>query len=322
MTSRSRRRAGAIVSTSVLVIALVFAVSQPALANDGIVFNPPTQSVQYGQNWEVSGTITPESSPDYAYGTLTVTTGTTTKNLGARLYNGTFGFSDGDFDPMFGVGTHSFSAVFSGGSATASSATPAVVTITPAPILATTTIVPDPSNSLNAIVTAQLSGEFIDQLPNCGCEGENGYLLPAGTWNLTITDSGGKTVFSKQLAQPSNGLPTFVNYWQNVPKGDTFSAQSTFTVSGAAASNFTFTSQKFSWTSSKPTSGGAVSPSNTPRPQTIKPAAFAPPTLVFYAALLVAVILVALDVALFLLRRKSRLVRQAGTTEASEVPAS
>jgi hypothetical protein len=43
---------------------------------------------------------------------------------------------------------------------------------------------------------------------------------------------------------------------------------------------------------------------------------------VFYAALLVAVILVALDVVLFLLRRKSRLVRQAGTTEASEVPAS
>jgi hypothetical protein len=308
MISLKRARSAQLLVVACAAFATLLWSADPASAADGITFSQPHQTVEYGQGWEVDGNITPESGSDSDYGSLTVTTGSTTKNVGAnRVYSGAFGFGDYDFDLTLGVGTHSFSASFGGGSATAASSTPAVVTITPAAILATTTISPDPNNSQNAIITSQLSGHYIDQLPNCDCEGQNGYLLPAGTWKLTVTDSSGQTVLSKQLDQPANGLPTFVNYWPSVPAGETFSAQSTFTVAGGAASNFTLTSQKFSWTSGKRSSaGGGRSPSNTPRPKTVKTASFAPPLVAFYAALLVAIILIALDVVLLVLRRRSR----------------
>jgi len=311
-----RRRTGAVVAASTLALALVLAVAAPAQADDGIAFTPPTQSAEYGQNWSVSGKITPQTYDDFEYGSLSLTTGSTTKNLGTdRLSGGVFNFGDYDFDLDLGVGTHSFSAAFTGGYATATSTTPAVVTITPAQVLATTTIAPDPNNSLNAIITSQLTGKFVDQLPNCDCEDQDGYLLPAGTWKLTVTDSSGNVVLTKQVSQPASGLPTFVNYWQNVPPGETFSAAATFTITGAGASNFMLTSQKFSWTSSKSGAGGGTSPSSTPKPTTIKPASFAPPVLVFWAVLLVALILIALDILLYIRRRRS--LRAASATGAS-----
>jgi hypothetical protein len=308
MISFKRRRPVQLLVAGFAASAILLASAEPAFAADGITFTSPNQSIEYGQPWQVFGHITPESSPDSDYGSLSVSTGSTTKNLGTnQVYGGAFAFTDYDFDLGLGVGTHSLSVSFSGGAATATSSTPAVVTITATAILATTTISPDPNNSQNAIITSQLSGPYIDQLPTCQCEGQDGYLMPAGTWKLTVTDSSGKTVLTKQLDQPANGLPTFVNYWQGVPVGQTFSAESTFTVAGTAAANFALTSHKFSWTSSKATgSGGAGSPSNTPRPKTVKTASFAPPLLVFYAALLIAIILIALDVLLFVLRRRSR----------------
>jgi hypothetical protein len=320
MISPKWRRPARLVPAAVLALAIVFSSATPAFAADGITFAPPPASVEYGQNWQILGTITPQSSPDSAYGSLTVTTGSTTKNLGTdRVYQGGFGFGDDDFDLSLGVGTHSFSAAFTGGVATASSATPVVLTITPAPILATTTIAPDPNNSHNAIITSQLGGNFIDQLPNCACEGQGGYLLPAGTWKLTVTDASGQTVLTKQVNQAANGLPTFVNYWQDAPPGETFSAQSTFTVAGGAAANFTITSQKFSWTSGKSKSNGGASPStSTPQPKTVKTASFAPPLLVFYIALLIAIILIALDILLLVFRRRARRTRAVAT----EVPES
>jgi hypothetical protein len=295
-------------AVALATLAILVVSAAPAFAADGITFTQPNQTVEYGQSWEVGGNITPQTSPDSDYGSLSVSTGSTTENLGTnQVYGGAFAFGDYSFDLALGAGTHSFSATFSGGSATAASGTPAVVKITPAPILTTTTISPDPNNSQNAIITSQLSGKYIDQLPNCECEDQDGYLLPAGTWKMTVTDSSGQTVLTKQLNQPASGLPTFVNYWQSVPAGETFSAQSTFTVAGSSAANFTLTSQKFSWTSKKvPGAGGVRSPSNSPRPKTVKTASFAPPLVIFYAALLVAIILVALDVLLLVSRRRSR----------------
>jgi hypothetical protein len=308
MLSRKMRRPAQLLTVGLAALAILIASAEPAAAADGITFDPSHQTVEYGQSWQVEGTITPESGSDSDYGSLSVSTGSTTENLGTNwVFGGAFTFSDSAFNLALGVGTHSINASFSGGAATAASSTPTVVTITPAAILTTTTITPDPNNSQNAIITSQLSGQYIDQLPNCECEAQNGYLLPAGTWKLAVTDSSGKTVFTKQLDQAANGLPTFVNYWPSIPAGETFSAQSTFTIAGGAASNFTMSSQKFSWTSGKTTGpGGAVSPSNTPRPKTVKTASFAPPLLVFYAALLVAIILIALDVLLFVFRRRSR----------------
>ena len=293
-------------ATTVLLLGLP---STPAIADDPppITLTPATQTVEYGQSWEVTGKISPQTYIDSWYTGLKVATdGVIIPLDGTGVYNG--GFAFGDFDPglRLGIGSHSVVAAFPPGTS-ATTSTTAVVTINPAPILATTTITADPNNSNNAIITSQLSGKYVEQLPNCQCEGQNGYLMPAGSWTLTVTDSNGKTVLTKQFDQAANGLPTFVNYWPSVPTGETFSAQTVFTVVGGGKNDFTLTSQKFSWTSKKGAGEqGPGSPSSTPKPVTVKSAAFAPPLAVLWGALLVIVILIALDVILLVNNRRSR----------------
>jgi hypothetical protein len=313
---RGRRLGRRLTIAFFLSLLVLGGVSVPAQADDtNISLTPATQKAEYGQGWELSGSIPVWSSCTTApcdSGTMTVTTGSTTRTLpNFYIYQGNFSLGDQDLLPQtdLGVGVHSISLSFQDGLGPINTTTtPVSVTITPAAISENTTIAPDPNNSQNAIITSQLSGQYVDQLPSCQCEAQNGYVLPAGTWKLIVTDSSGKTVLAKQFDQPANGLPTYVNYWPSVPAGETFSAQSTFTVSGSAASNFALTPQKFSWTSGKNTTGGqAGTPSRTPRAKTLKTASFAPPLVVFYAALLVAIILIALDVLLLVLRRRSRI---------------
>jgi hypothetical protein len=86
-------------------------------------------------------------------------------------------------------------------------------------------------------------------------------------------------------------------------------------VSGSAKSNFNLSSQKFSWTSKK--SGGekeAGSPSAKPKPVTVKTASFAPPVIVFWGALIVALIIAALDVILLVNNRRTRAGRSKDAT--------
>jgi hypothetical protein len=313
--SRRFRAATRLALALVLGTGGVLATSSAAFADDAVItLTPATQSAEYGQGWTLNGAVSGDLGGNYPV-TLVVTSGSTTASFDSYFSDNQISFGSYSAPALQGLdaGTHSISVTF--GSAlpfigTPKSSTPAVVTITPAAISTTTTIVPDPNNSSNAIITSQLSGKFIDQLPNCQCEGENGYLLPAGTWNLTVTDSQGKTVLTKSFDQPPNGLPTFVNYWASVPTGENFTAQSTFAVSGSAKSNFNLSSQKFSWTSKK--RGGekaAGSPSANPKPVTIKTTSFAPPMIVFWGALIVALIIAALDVILLVNNRRTRAAR-------------
>ncbi len=323
MRSPIARRTSMIGVATILSVLVVVGSSSAAFAQDSITLTPATQTAEYGQGWYVQGQITPFSGCDACYGDLVATADSSTQNLGGqRLYQGQFTIGDGDLLPAtdLGVGTHSISVAFtSSGTTTATSSAPAKVTITPAAIVVTTTITPDPYNSSNAIVAAALSGDYINQLPTCYCEDAGLYNLPAGTWSLTVTDSSGKVALSKQVQQPGSGNPYLVDYWQNVPPGETFSAQTTFAVSGSASANFALTSQKFSYTSAKPAGGGgAVVPPHSPAPKPTKPAAFAPPLFVCLSVLVVALLLAAIDVILIVRRRRTS-TASASTADVSPI---
>jgi hypothetical protein len=320
----AKRIGAGVLAAAVTTVALLGSFVGPAFADDPpITLTPATQTVEYGQYWSING-----SSPAFdsyceaipcTSVPLTITSGSLSRTIpNFPVYQGQFSLGVGDLLPQtdLGVGTHTINVSYPDDSGTeTSSPNPAKVVITPTAVLTTTTIAPDPNNSRNALITSQLSGKYIEQLPSCACEGQNGFLLPAGTWKLTVTDSSGRTVFTKQSSEPANGLPSFVNYWPDVPAGETYSAQSTFTVSGGAAVNFTITSQKFSWTSQKDSAGGVAAPSATPKPKTIKTASFAPPLVVFYGVLLVALILIALDVVLLVQRARLRRAVAPSNTE-------
>lgn len=320
-SSLVRRRRGAIATVIAVALALVFAPAANADENV-ITLTPSTQTVEYGQGWSITGNMPPYTAlcGSCSPGTLVVTSGSTSRtiqNFYVYTEAGTttqlqFGNYTLTPETDLGVGTHPLSVTYSpyrpdGTPRPVFSSNSVSLTVTPTAITSTTTITSDPNNSSNAIVTSQLGGRFIEQLPSCQCEEQNGYLLPAGTWNLTVTDSHGKTVLSKQADQVAGGLPNFVNFWPSVPTGETFTAQSTFTIAGAAKSNFVQTAPKFSWTSKKGAGEqGSVSPSSKPKPTTVKTASFAPPLVVFWGALLVSLILITLNVLLWVSSRRAR----------------
>lgn len=297
------------------VVALLGAAPASADPSDTITLKLDSNSSEYGQGWNVEGDLASQapcnSSSANCADYLIVTIDGKQHNLGQTHYDpssSTIYFGDYDLMPgtILGVGTHTLSAkLVIGSTIEAQSAHPLTLTLSKTSVTTTTTIVPDPNNSANVIVTSRLDGNYIDQLPNCGCEDAGNYGLPAGTWNLAIKDASGKTVFSKQENSPANGDPVFVNYWQSVPSGVSLNAESSFTVSGSTASNFTMSSQKFPWTSTTTSGSTTTTPTAKPHHVAVKSASFEPPLFVFYAALLVAVVLVLIDVLLLVRRRRN-----------------
>jgi hypothetical protein len=298
--------------SSILAVLLVLVVTPSASADDqNITFTPATQSVHYGDYWNVQGAVpvgTWCAAVPCTNVTMTFTSGSITRtfpNIG--IYNQQFNFGNSDLMPLtdLGVGTHSFNLSFTDDSGTVTSATPAKITITPAALLSSTTIVEDPNNTANAIVTAQLSGSFIDELPTCYCEDQGLYSLPAGTWNTTVTNSSDTVVLKKQQQQASGGNPFFVTYWPDVPAGESFSADSTFTVAAAASSNYALSDHKFSWTTAKSTGSGDLNTGAGSKPvKAVVKTGFQPPTWLLLLVLLVSLLLVALDIVLLVRRRR------------------
>jgi hypothetical protein len=137
---QSARRGVAI--SSILAVLLVLVVTPSASADDqNITFTPATQSVHYGDYWNVQGAVpvgTWCAAVPCTNVTMTFTSGSITRtfpNIG--IYNQQFNFGNSDLMPLtdLGVGTHSFNLSFTDDSGTVTSATPAKITITPAALL-------------------------------------------------------------------------------------------------------------------------------------------------------------------------------------------
>jgi hypothetical protein len=298
--------------TGTLAVVFVVAATPPALADVlPITLTPATQTVEYGQPWSVQASVPSaawcEAVP-CSNVTVTFTSGSITRQFpNVGIYAQQFSFGDYYLMPQtdLGVGTHAINLSFPDDDGTVTTgATPGKLTITAAPISSTTTIAADPNNGANAIVTAQLSGDYIEQLPNCDCEAAGIYPLPAGTWNLTVTNSKGTVVLSKQQQQPAGGNPFFVSYWSSVPAGESFTADTTFTVATASSANFALTDHKFSWTSAKVTgtTGTGAGTGRTKPTVLAATTSFAPPLWLLLLTLLVAAGLVALNVVLLVRR--------------------
>jgi hypothetical protein len=156
-------------------------------------------------------------------------------------------------------------------------------------------------------VTAQLNGKLVDQLGDCYCETAGLYTIPAGTWKVVVTNSQGHTVLTNQKKQSAGGDPFYVVYWLSVPPGETLSAQSTFTVTGARSSNYEITAGNFSYTSAKsapaaaPEPHASASPSGDQLDQTVS---FEQPLWRLLLALIIALILAAL-IAVLVVRRRA-----------------
>lgn len=131
---------------------------------------------------------------------------------------------------------------------------PASLTIEPAPISIEHKVVVDPNNPVNAIVTASMTGAYIDYtvwsvtaLPEELTPSVP--RTPGGTWTLRITN-GDEVALERQFDQPAGTSPNLSFYWTDVPLNAQLSSTVTFAPTGSSVGNFDVTqSPSFAFTS-------------------------------------------------------------------------
>lgn len=105
-------------------------------------------------------------------------------------------------------------------------------------------IVADPINPANAIVSAQLTGAFIDEWGftlSLDIPEEFRYpKIPGGTWSVQVKD-GEEIVLDRQIEQPTDSFSSFAFYWNDIPLNRDLSSTVTFTPESSAAGNFEVT---------------------------------------------------------------------------------
>ena len=150
-------------------------------------------------------------------------------------------YPPGDQRPL-PAGTYTLVATFTDGDGTGPTTEitpPATLTIAAAPVTVVAAIQPDPSNPANAIVTANLTGDFFDSWFTFSYD--TAPVSPGGKWAISVTDSAGEVVHEYTATREEGSDGSGVSsYWADVAPGE-YTVRATFTPSGSAADNFTFT---------------------------------------------------------------------------------
>ena len=144
--------------------------------------------------------------------------------------------------PPLTAGTYTINIVGSGvtnsdGTAHGKTPTPALLTVTPAPLTIDLRATADPSRPDATIVAASLSGQYIDRYANGYAD--DPYELPAGEWNITVTDDNDHVV-GDYSTQATGGDDAFATgfYFTDATADTIYTAKATFTPSGALAPSF------------------------------------------------------------------------------------
>ena len=322
MHNRTRRTVASLVIAALLACAVVVGMAAPAQAFSTVFpLHGPHKAVEYGQSWQIY------SYDYYGGGDLTLiatVNGVDTEikygydNGNILVFSNDGNDGNGPLSKTLSAGTYMISLRLTSHSGVIARSDAAFkLVIAPAPITTTTLITPDANNPRNAVVSAELSGDYIDGLPNCYCEGDTGNYLPGGTWRITVTGANGKVVFRREETAAAGKLdaskayaviggdPFFVAYWSNLPPGEGLTATSSFTPTAAHSKNFTMSSTPFSYTSAGAVAGATPTATPTASAATTT-ASNGLPFWVLLAALILVILLLLLDVILLILRSRRR----------------
>jgi hypothetical protein len=325
MLGITRKARGISIPLAVLIgVCLSVGVTSPAHADDTISVtwvDSSSVTVEYGEPWSLSV----QAQPFYNYScgtfdcppTLSMTIdGVVRGDLG--MYSSSAGIGVGtlytpDAEPPLAVGSHELVAYVNNGGATGHTPTAATLTITKTPLTVDLRVTTDPNRSTNAIVTGALTGRFIDSVQPDYQKGSSPQY-PAGTWQLTITDSSGKTAFSTTADHAAGALPSIAVLWKSVPRDEVFTASGTFTPAASASGNFGITNATdVSYTSAGATSEPGGVPTATPSPEVIESTSSSVPLWAVLLAVLAAAALIASTIVMVLRFRSS------GTTASQPV---
>jgi hypothetical protein len=243
---RLARRLAAAGALALLMTAA--AAAQAAVADDpGTAWDAPSVSAEYGEYWQLSATA---PNGEATFGPWTAS-GTLSNTPSGYVPSFTAFQSDPSTVVAYagpqiggrplGAGTYTATLTLTEANGTGPSYTsgPATLTITPAALTMTLTVIADPSNPSNAIISSELTGSFRDNFFTASYP--DGPLGPAGTWKITATGEDGEVAHEATVERPdTSDIMGVSSYWSDVAPGS-YVVSATFTPSGSAAGNFAIT---------------------------------------------------------------------------------
>jgi hypothetical protein len=316
---------GLVAAGAVLGLLLApLAAASASAASDSVTikFVKTSITVEYGQDWHTDLRLTGAYRCQYlscAHVISIVEEGNPTPLTTSPLpmYSADSSSLGGSSLPTpLAVGKHTLSGLFKRYDVTGRSSVPLTVTVTPTSLTSAVRIVPDPNHVGNAVISATLSGKYIQAL----LQQRPGEVFPAGTWQVAVTDTAGKKLFTKTVDQKAGGEPFLSVYWNSEPAGGgSWSATAAFTPDSASAGNFTITPAKPSTITVLDSSPLVVS-SPTPAPiasgTTLATGPSLPTWLLVIGGIIVVILVIALMLLSVALRRSvSRSAEPSGGTQ-------
>jgi len=206
-------------------------------------FDTPTQSIEYGEYFSFSATAHNAPGPSFWKAVDGSITGAP---AGFEVYWGSYKVDEQtvaaylDSPEVLPPGTYSVSITLGdqeGAGAQRVTTSPGTLTVVPAPLIVALAVGADPSNPVNAIVSAQLTGAYFSTGEGVGRGGQS----PAGTWDIVVVDQNGEIVHEFSQPREAGSVVTGVStYWPDVPPGE-YTVRGSFTPSGASVTNFSIT---------------------------------------------------------------------------------
>ena len=245
MTS-ARSRGRWVAATLVLAVPLTLAAPGVTLAAVGdpvgVTFSPSTKTIEYGQYWEMTATLTNidclESCGDtFDFIINSASNGELVESpifdnaVFVTSFDPTRNLPPGNYE-ITGQMQDDFYEMDSGNQ-------PASLTIAPAALDVEATVIPDPLQPSGAIVSAQLVGDYVSAIDECFGSTECHPQLPNGTWTLTVRNGEGETVHEEKVSTKGKASRYVSYYLHDVTPASDYSVDAAFAPASDSAANFT-----------------------------------------------------------------------------------
>ena len=277
-----------------------------------VVFAPVSTTVEYGQYWEITAEVgnaecLVEGCDDTSFDVI-IESSSYGEAVSTPIFDGGVFISSFDLSTIAPPDTYEVRGVMVNEDdfQMASSNTNGSLTITPAALAVEATVIPDDHQPEGAIVSAQLTGKFVDAVDECFGSTECHIPLPNGTWKLTVKNADGTIAHEEEIATKAAASRYASFYLHGVTPSTDYTVDATFTPASSESANYTVSpANGVAFTSAEAPAAGDP---DAPAVPEVEVEVASGPTLALWLVILVSVIVVGLAVAAgvfwLLLRRR------------------
>ena len=241
----TRRRARiALAAVAAVGAALLLPTSAAATAGDpvGIVFSPATTTIEYGEYWEITAQLTNTECVFEGCDTdvdIIVESPENGEVITTPIFdNGVF-LSGFDLSFLLPPGTYEIRGQMTSDDFTMDDGnTPASLVISPAALAVEANVIPDEHQPNGAIVSAELTGDYVTAIDECFGSSQCHPPLPNGSWKLTMRNSSGETLHEETIATKGNGSRYVSYYWHGLTAASDYTVDVSFTPTTGDVPNY------------------------------------------------------------------------------------